>query len=169
MNLEEAIKTALEYENQVRDVYYQEADKLTSTVAKKIFADLGMEEQGHVDYLNHRLSEWQKTGTVTVAKLETIVPNKNTIDANVRNLKKNPEGQIFDDEIESFKKALEMEVKASNFFKELVEKLPEENKSLFRRFMEIEEGHEAIIKAELDNARGLGYWFDFQEFNLEAG
>jgi rubrerythrin len=62
-----------------------------------------------------------------------------------------------------------MEVKASNFFKEIVEKLPEEDKPLFQRFMEIEEGHEAIIKAELDGARGLGYWFDFQEFNLEAG
>ena len=62
-----------------------------------------------------------------------------------------------------------LDVLAKRSFKEIVEKLPEEDKPLFQRFMEIEEGHEAIIKAELDGARGLGYWFDFQEFNLEAG
>ena len=169
MNLEEAIKTALEYEHEVTDVYVEEADKLSSPVAKKIFADLGKEEQGHVDYLNHKLKEWEETGKVTVEKLDTIVPDKATIEAGVKNLKQNPEGQILDEEVNSFKKALEMEVKASNIFKELVEKLPEEDKPLFRRFMEIEEGHEAIIRAELDGARGLGYWFDFQEFSLEAG
>ena len=169
MNLEEAIKTALEFEHQVRDVYYQEGAKLTSPVAKKIFADLGEEEQGHVDYLNHKLKEWEETGKVTEEKLDTIVPDVAAIEAGMKNLKKNPEGQILDEEINSFKKALEMEVKASNFFKELMEKLPEENKPLFRRFMEIEEGHEAIVKAELDAAQGLGYWFDMQEFNLEAG
>ena len=169
MNLEEAIKTALEYENQVRDVYFQEADKLKSPIAKKIFANLGDEEQGHVDYLNHKLKEWQDTGKVTVEKLDTIVPDQAVIDANVKNLKKNPASTILDEEIDSFKKALELETKTSNYYKSLLQDLPKENRSLFDRFVEIEEGHKAIVQAELVNARGLGYWFDFQEFNLEAG
>ncbi len=169
MNLEEAIKTALEYEHEVTDVYKEEAGKLSSVAAKKIFADLGKEEQGHVDYLNYKLKEWQDTGKITVEKLDTIVPKKAVIEAGVKSLKENPGGQILDEEVNCFKKALEMEEKASNFFRGVVEKLVEEDRPLFRRFMEIEEGHEAIIKAELDAARGLGYWFDFQEFGLEAG
>ena len=62
-----------------------------------------------------------------------------------------------------------MEIQTSNFYREMVSKLPAEHQPMFQRFMEIEEGHEAIVKAEIDNARGLGFWFDFQEFDLEAG
>ena len=36
-------------------------------------------------------------------------------------------------------------------------------------FLGIEQGHQAIVQAEIDALSGLGFWFDFQEFNLEAG
>ena len=44
-----------------------------------------------------------------------------------------------------------------------------EERALFQRFLEIEDGHHAIVQAELDAVQGLGYWFDVQEFKLEAG
>ena len=34
--------------------------------------------------------------------------------------------------------------------------------------LEIEEGHVAIVQAELDSLQGMGFWFDMQEFNLEG-
>jgi hypothetical protein len=40
---------------------------------------------------------------------------------------------------------------------------------MFQRFPEIEDGHNAIVQAELDSVQGLGYWFDVEEFKLEAG
>ncbi len=61
-----------------------------------------------------------------------------------------------------------MEIKTSNFYKGLVGQLPKEFQPMFERFVEIEEGHEAIVSAEINNARGLGFWFDFQEFDLES-
>ena len=39
----------------------------------------------------------------------------------------------------------------------------------FGRFLEIEQGHQAIVRAEIDALTGMGFWFDFQEFDLEAG
>jgi len=38
-----------------------------------------------------------------------------------------------------------------------------------QRFVEIEEGHRAIVQAEIDCVSGLGFWFDTAEFKLEAG
>lgn len=168
MNIEEAIKTALQYESDVTDVYNEYADKFTSEVGKKIFQTLGKEEEEHTAYLQAKLEQWQKEGKVTVDELKTVVPNTETIKKNVANLQKIAKQEGIENEIKFFEKALEMETKTSNFYKKLVSELPAGEKELFEKFIEIEEGHEAIVKAEIDNARGLGYWFDFQEFDLEV-
>jgi hypothetical protein len=46
--------------------------------------------------------------------------------------------------------------------------LPPEGRPLFERFVEIENGHLAIVQAEMDVVSGLGYWFDMREFNIEG-
>ena len=66
-------------------------------------------------------------------------------------------------------KALEVEQETSDFYKRMVLELPEEGQELFMRFVEIEEGHKAIVQAEIDSVIGLGYWFDMPEFNLASG
>ncbi|MFC1729487.1 hypothetical protein ACFL6I_04030 [candidate division KSB1 bacterium] len=168
MTVELAIKTALEYEEKVRDIYYENAKKFRDPVAQKIFTVLGDEEQKHVDYLESRLREWEKTGKVNVENLDTIVPDRRIIAANVRKLKKRALVQDYGEEMAIFKKALELEVATSNHYKKMVSELPPEDQPLFERFVEIEEGHEMIVQAEIDNAQGLGFWFDFMEFDLEA-
>jgi hypothetical protein len=35
--------------------------------------------------------------------------------------------------------------------------------------MAIEDGHVAIVQAELDSVTQMGFWFDYREFDLEAG
>jgi len=168
MNIEEAIKTALEYENKVTDVYQKYAGKFKSEIGKKIFETLAKEEEEHVAYLESKLAEWKETGKVTVEGMDTVVPSPEVIKKNVKNLKKIAKQDGVDTEIEYFEKALDMETKTSSFYKEMVAKLPADQQGLFERFVEIEEGHEAIVKAEIDNARGLGFWFDFMEFDLEV-
>ena len=49
----------------------------------------------------------------------------------------------------------------------MVSELPPEGRALFERFLEIEQGHVAIVQAEIDAVSGLGFWFDVQEFRLE--
>jgi rubrerythrin len=62
-----------------------------------------------------------------------------------------------------------VEIQASNFYKEMVGKLDGAGQQMFARFVEIEEGHLAIVQAEINAVNGLGYWFDIAEFDLEAG
>jgi rubrerythrin len=63
-------------------------------------------------------------------------------------------------------KALEAEHKTSSFYKKMVAELPAEGQKLFERFVEIEEGHVAIVQAEMDSVAGTGAWFDVLEVRL---
>ena len=74
----------------------------------------------------------------------------------------------YDIELDKLKQAHAVELETSQFYKRMVSEVEGEGKRLFERFMEIEEGHVAIVQAEIDSIQGLGYWFDHQEFNLEG-
>ncbi|MEW6363372.1 MAG: hypothetical protein AB1714_01895 [Acidobacteriota bacterium] len=167
MTIEEALKTAIEFEQGVKHVYADAAKKFVDPVASKVLKVLASEEERHVEYLESRLTEWQKTGKVTVERLETAIPSKAAIEAGLKQLEKRMGQQDFAIELEVMKKALELEVEATNFFRRMVSELASDERRMFARFVEIEEGHEAIVQAEMDALTGLGYWFDYSEFRLE--
>ena len=168
VTIEEAIKTGIEYELQVRKVYSEAAKKFKDPVARKIFTVLADEEDRHVAYLEHRLEEWQKTGAVTAEALETTIPSEEAINAAMSKLTRRMGEQDFGVELEMLKKALALEGEATAFFRRMVADLTDEEQKLFERFVEIEAGHEAIVQAEIDALTGLGFWFDYSEFRLEG-
>lgn len=167
MTLEEAIKMALEYENRVRDTYFEAARQATDSLSQRVFQVLGNEEQGHVDYLNSRLKEWQSTGQVTAERLDTIVPSPNVIELGVARLDSHMQKVDRGSELAMLSKALQLEIETSDFYRRMVEELGEEGK-LFARFQEIEDGHRAIVQAEIDYLNRTGFFFDFQEFKIES-
>jgi len=65
------------------------------------------------------------------------------------------------------KRALDVEVETSAFYARVVEELPPEGRTLFERFVEIEQGHQAIVQAEMNSVSGNGYWFDMPEISME--
>ena len=50
----------------------------------------------------------------------------------------------------------------------MVDELEGDGQRMFAHFVEIEKGHLDIVQAEIDAVTGIGYWYDFREFNLEA-
>jgi len=172
MKLDNAIKTALEYEAGVHKAYLEAMGKTSEETGKRIFKALADEEMGHIKYLQERLNEWQTTGKIHVKKLGTSVPTREAIDKSlldVRKTVKPPKHTKLIPELELLKKALEAERKVSLFYKEMVAKLDGEGQQLFQRFVEIEEGHEAIVEAEIDSVSGSGMWLGNLEFGLEVG
>jgi rubrerythrin len=169
MKLDNAIKTALEYEAGVHKIYLEAMNKTADEAAKRIFRVLCQEEMGHLKYLHARLEEWQKTGKVKLKKLATSIPAREAIDKHLKDLRKTVKPkrtrQIL--ELDLLKKALDAEIKSTNFYREMVGKLDGEGQELFRRFVAIEEGHEAIVRAEINTVSNLGFWFDTPEFRLE--
>jgi rubrerythrin len=170
MTIEEALRTALEYEAKVRAVYSDAVSRASDPVAKKVFGVLADEEQSHLHYLHQRLDELRETGKVTAGGLRTAIPSKEAIKEAVEKLRaktrvpQKPAGG----ELDLFRSALQVETETSSFYKRMAEEMSPEGRELFRRFVEIEEGHLAIVQAEMDARTGLGYWFDVREFDLSG-
>ncbi len=172
MTIEEAIKTALEYEIKVRDVYANGLNRVSGPEAKRLLNILVKEEQQHIEYLQSKLTEWENTGKITVDELSTALPSRDKIAQGVEKL----EAQMSDrqspgqnEEIQLLQNALDTEFETSNFYKRMVSELEGEGQRMFARFVEIEEGHEAIVQAQIDSLTGMGFWFGLQEFDLETG
>jgi len=168
MTIEEAIQTAIEYETNVKDVYTSAMTEAKDPVGKRVFKILGDEEQGHLDYLHHKLDELKNTGEVTPETLETCVPSMAVIERGISQLESQMSGEDKGNEIKMLEKALKVEEETSNFYKKMVAELPTKGQDFFKRFVEIEEGHMLIVQAEIDCLKGTGYWFDFKEFSLEG-
>lgn len=171
MTLQEAIGTALDYEVKVRDHYLKSAKLLEDPKGRALFELLSKEEEGHVAYLQHCAEEWKKTGKVAPQPLKSLLPKGVAwIDEAKKKLQKRPGKRVATGtELEVVKLALQYELEASGFYRTLVSTLPEAERGLFSAFLTIEDGHVALVQAQLDAVQGLGFWFDTMEFNLEAG
>lgn len=172
MKLDNAIKTALEHEAGVHKAYLDAVKKCSDESGKRIFRALADEEMGHIKYLQDRLDEWQTTGKIHVKSLGTSVPAKEAINKSLEDVRKTVKPHKHTKlvpELELLKQALVAERKVSEFYKEMVAKLDGEGQKLFQRFVEIEEGHEAIVEAEIDSVSGCGIFLGSIEFGLEVG
>jgi rubrerythrin len=170
MKLDEAIRMAIEYEGRVYKTYLDAMNEATDEVAKRVFQALCNEEKEHLTYLRERLDEWKKTGKITVARLTTSIPTKQAIEEGLEKLREKMAGKAsakHDTELEMLRKALAVETETSTFYKDMVRTLDAEGQQMFARFVEVEEGHQAIVQAEIDSVSGTGYWFDHREFSLE--
>lgn len=168
MTIEEAIKTAIQFETNVEGVYRNAVEEATDPIGKKVFSVLADEEHGHLDYLNHRLEEFTSTGKVTVEDLQTAIPSEEVIREGVDKLETRMAEADRGRELQMLYKARDVEEKTSDFYKKMVSDLSSEGQELFKRFVEIEEGHMAIVQAEIDYLSGSGHWFDFREISLEG-
>ncbi len=168
MTIEEAIKTAIQYEKRVVQVYEEAARSSQDETGKKIFAALVKEERQHVVYLETRLTEWTASGRVTAASLGTVVPSRERIDEGVRTLQSRVARKAPEAEMRLLKRALDVEIETSAFYGRVVRELPPEGSALFERFVEIELGHQSIVQAEMNAVAGNGYWFDILEISRES-
>ncbi|MEW6758369.1 MAG: ferritin family protein [Acidobacteriota bacterium] len=168
MNVEESIVTALEYEQKVRDHYLWAARESKDPKGKAFFETLAREEQGHVDFLGSRLEEWRKSGVLSDQPLETTLPSKDFVEAGAKVLASSQGTRDYQDDYRRLFTALKLEEEVSQFYKGLVASLEDPRaKAMYQRFLEIEDGHTAIVQAETDVLTRTGYFFEFQEFNLE--
>jgi rubrerythrin len=167
MTIEEAIKEAITLEARIRDVYREAQEATVDRMGKRVFGVLADEEQGHLDYLQVKLDEWKRAGTVTVERLTSAIPSQQAIEAQVGKVGARVAGKDRGGELEMLTRAFDVEVETSEFYKQMARELPAEGQQLFAGFVKIEEGHVALVRAELDYLTKTGYWFDFKEFDME--
>lgn len=168
ISMEEAIKTAIEYEKKIRDLYMEASEKTAEPEGRLFFKTMGDDEQGHVDYLKNRLDQWTKTGELSVETLESIVPSAEALSKQAEKI----ESRVYEgdrkDERAILGKALKAEIETSAYYKKLVDETSGDARRMFARFLEIEDDHISAVQAELDYISGTGYWLGFKEFGLEG-
>jgi len=169
MTLDQAIQTALQYEGRVVAIYLDAMRKSQDPIGKKVFKTLNEDESSHVRYLKEQLDELAKAGRVKPAKLATAIPPADKIGAALKNRRSKTVSPAPEEELNLLRRALAVEIETYEFYRKMARELPPEDRALFERFVEIEEGHRAIVQAEIDSISGLGFWFDIPEFRLEAG
>jgi rubrerythrin len=167
MTLEGAIKTAIEYEIKIRDVYREAEAAVDDEAGKRIFETLGNDEQHHIDYLQHTLAQLKKTGQIDSAKLESAIPSRETISREAAKIKSMVAKDFHGIRKQMLSRALKAEIETSDFYRKMVDELAAEGRVLFARFLEIENNHINAVQFELDYMSKTGYWFDFKEFDME--
>ena len=167
MTIEEAMKTAIEYEIRIRDIYLEAVVAVDGEAGKKIFETLAKDEQSHIDYLEHKLVLFQKTGTIEHGKLESAIPDQKSIDQEADKVKSLTAKDFLGIKQSMLSKALKVEIETSEFYQKMVNELPAKARPLFKRFLEIENNHIKVVQFELDYISKTGYWFDFKEFDME--
>jgi rubrerythrin len=166
VNLQEAIAVALDFEKKVRDHYLRGAEDIADPKGRRVFATLAREEQRHVDHLERCLAQWKKTGKVPDEPLESVFPDGvKWIEEQREKLSARKGGRVATEtEIAALKAALRFEKEGGAFYHELVSELSRDDGRLFDRFLRIEDGHLALVQAQLEALQGRGFWFDVSEF-----
>lgn len=168
MNLETAITSALTFENRIRDLYTEAVNSTDDPAGKKIFQTLANDEQRHVDYLESRLTEWRDQGQITVEALDSIVPDQAAIRKEAAALKEKINEDTRGLKQQMLSQALAMEIETSRFYRDLVDQVAEDYRAMFARFLEIEDNHVEAVQFELDHLSQTGFWYGFEEFDMES-
>jgi rubrerythrin len=167
MTLDEAIKTALTYETRIRDLYREAAEAAEDPTGRNLFRLLAEDEQRHVDYLDSRLLQWERTGDIALDAVAEAIPSPRALKEGLAPVEASLAADDRKVEKQMLSKALAAEVETSEFYRRMVDTLSGEGQKLFARFLEIENEHIEIVQAELDYLSGSGYWFDQKEFDME--
>ncbi len=161
-------KTAVQYEEKIRDLY-QAADRiLDDDRGIAIFQALAKDEQSHVDFLLYSLEQLKVKGLIDIAKLTTSIPSRKHIEASIESIKAKIPETLLGDIKKALSSALLMEKETSAFYRDACAKTEGEIRKIFEKFLEIEDRHVDVVQIELDHAQHNGVWFDFMEIDLEA-
>ena len=167
MNSEQIFIDALEYENRIRDMYFEAVENVDDRRGKELFKALGDDEQSHVDFLEYSLATLKSGGTIDIKNLKTAIPSSKRIADHVAAMADRIPEQMLGNIKRMLNSALSIEVETSAFYRDAMQKTDGDIKKIFAKFLEIENRHVDAVQVELDYATKSGFWFNFMEVDLE--
>lgn len=164
----EIFTTALKYEEKIRDLYHTAAATIDDERGKSIFKALADDEQSHVNFLQYGLKQLRANDTIDATRLQTTIPARGQIEANIDKMKAEIPSQMLGDIKTVLNSALKLEKETSAYFRDARDKSEGPIRDILNKFYEIEERHVDVVQIEIDHAMHNGMWFDFMEIDLEA-
>lgn len=141
MDLKEALRTALDFEEKGRNIYKEAASKTKNPIVEKTFRYLAEQEQNHTN----KIKEFTRQERADVElKGDSLEDTKNFFTTTVQEFKEKIE--LSEDDAKAHETALELEQSSYDFYKEQIEKADGAAKNLFRFLMEQENTHYMLIQ-----------------------
>ena len=167
MTVEQAFEQALQYEAAIRDQYIEAAGQAIVAEARALYETLAKDEGYHVAYLEQQRAAWKQSGKADGTEPRRALPSGTVVSDAVARTRSSfsaiPEGG----QVGALQNALHAEESTSAFYRSLAGQFPPDIATVFARLLEIEDGHTAIVRAELDLVSGTGHWFDVRVFDME--
>lgn len=156
---------AIEFEIENRKLYEEFAEKTGNEDLKSVFLELADEEKKH-EKIVRQLKEKQTADNVEAG----ILPKaKEVLEKIAKGLPKGGEGVFVDEQVDVYKKAIDIEAKSYKFYDEKAEESDsEEVKKAFKRLAEEERKHERIIENIIEMVDRPNTWLeDARWYHLE--
>ena len=163
------LKTALEYEKKIRDLYTTAISIIDDERGKTIFKTLADEEQSHIDFLEQSIEKLKIGEKLTYDQLTTSIPDTEFILKSIESMKIKIPEQMLGDIKQVLSSALKLEVETTEYYQQAFESTEGDIKNVMGKFVEIEQRHTDVVRFELDYASHNGFWLGFPEISMEVG
>jgi len=151
----DAIKVAMDAEQQAHNYYSQSAQKATSPKGKDMFSQLAAFELNHYNYLKSLLTSLQEgAGWTSYPGTQFSGPAQSTEAKN-----SSPEEGMKDDVLSILSKAIEDEKHASVYYTKLAEETDDPaGKEMFKKLAEEEKLHTKLLNDQWYSLSNQGNW-----------
>jgi rubrerythrin len=173
-----AIETAIQIEKDGLAFYTEAARQTTDPNGKKMFQSLARDEAAHLRLFEtvhesllkegHWLSP-EEVAAISPKRLDRppIFPTGDAIKAALR--LRSGQAETPERELSALRRGIQAEKDSIAFYSQQMDKTDDPDaRAMYAYLIEQEEGHRTILQGEYDYLTRTGFWFDIQEFDLEA-
>jgi rubrerythrin len=163
----EAIKTAIQMEEEGHAFYMKAAIETQNEMGKKMFRQLAKDELEH----KHTFSEMfdRVADPATWRKLVASTPGIKELPAFRELSKEQKRSKGLADDANVLRIGMDAEDKSIKHYQKAARETKDpQAKVIFTNIAQQEEYHYNLLQAELDSISGTGFWFDTAEFRMDG-
>ncbi|MBN1503095.1 ferritin family protein [Candidatus Woesearchaeota archaeon] len=159
MELKQALKTALDFEQKGKDIYNKTAEKTQNELVRKTFGYLAEQEQNHINEIKEFIKKESPDIGLLGDKPEQV---KKFFTMTISEFKEKAEISRSDEQ--AYKTALELETSSYNFYNEQKnQSQDEQTKKFFQFLMDQEKAHYDFIEKSLAFVKDPGHFYQSEE------
>jgi rubrerythrin len=165
-----AIETAIQIEKEGLAFYTEAARQTSDPNGKKMFKTLARDEAGHLKLFDGaRQALLERGNWLSPEQVAAISPGEFDHPSIFPAGDESKAVEVPERELAALQRGLQAEEASIAFYSQEMAKTDDpDGKAMYAYLVEQEEGHRTILQGEYDYLTRTGFWFDIQEFNLEA-
>lgn len=165
-----AIETAIQIERDGLAFYSEAAKQTDDPNGKKMFQSLARDEAAHLKlFEDARQALLERGSWLSLEDVAAISPGEFDRPPIFPTGDEVETSEIPERELVALRRGIQAEKDSIAFYSQEMGKTDDpDGKAMYAYLVEQEEGHRTILQGEYDYLTRTGFWFDIQEFDLEA-